>query len=65
MSYGKIYETTYWGVGINNTIGWGSIYANLASEVPALLSALQARATYFENAAGTTTILNNFKNCEV
>lgn len=27
--FGKIYETTWWGVGINNLIGWGSIYKDL------------------------------------
>ncbi len=64
MSYGKIYETTYWGVGVDNTIGWGSVYADLASDIPALLSALQARATNFENSTGTTTILTAFENIE-
>jgi hypothetical protein len=29
MSYGKIYETTYWGIGRNNTIGWGNVYKDL------------------------------------
>ena len=64
MSYGKIYETTWWGVGVDNTIGWGSVYADLASDIPALLTALQARATYYENATGTTTILTALENCE-
>jgi len=31
MSWGKIYESTWWGDGVtNNTIGWGNIYADLA-----------------------------------
>lgn len=29
MSYGKIYETSYWGSGRNNTIGWGNVYKDL------------------------------------
>lgn len=29
MSYGKIYETTYWGVGRDNAIGWGNVYKDL------------------------------------
>jgi len=64
MSYGKIYETTNWGNPVQN--GWGGIYYDLSvtSEIPALLSALQARATYYENATGTTTILTALENCE-
>ena len=34
------------------------------SEIPALLSALQSRATNFENSTGTTTILTAFENIE-
>jgi len=34
------------------------------SEIPGLLSALQSRATYFENSVGTTTILTALENCE-
>ena len=64
MSYGKIYETTYWGNPVQN--GWGGIYYDISvtSEIPALLSALQARATNFENSTGTTTILTALENCE-
>ena len=64
MSYGKIYETTDWGNPVQN--GWGGIYYDLSvtSEIPALLTALQARATYYENATGTTTILTALENCE-
>lgn len=64
MSYGKIYETTWWGNPAEN--GWGGIYYSLSvtSVIPALLSALQTRATSFENATGTTTILTELENCE-
>lgn len=31
ISWGKIYETTWWGIGVNsNTISWGKIYGDLA-----------------------------------
>tara|TARA_R100000654_G_C2594241_1_gene113837 strand:- start:141 stop:335 length:195 start_codon:yes stop_codon:yes gene_type:complete len=64
MSYGKIYETTWWGNPNEN--GWGGIYYALSvtSEIPDLLSALQARATYYENVTGTTAILTSLENCE-
>ena len=63
MSFGKIYETTWWGNPVDG--GWGDIYYDLSStsEVPALLATLQARATYFENATGTTEILTDLENC--
>ena len=32
--YGKIYESTNWGEGVNNNIGWGNVYANLAGGGP-------------------------------
>ena len=32
MSYGKIYESSWWGIGVStNTISWGIVYAALAS----------------------------------
>jgi hypothetical protein len=64
MSYGKIYETTWWGNPNEN--GWGGIYYDLSvtSEIPNYLSALQARATYYENVTGTTAILTALENCE-
>ena len=30
--YGKIYETTYWGDGRDNTIDWGIVYKNLGAD---------------------------------
>jgi|11_taG_2_1085331.scaffolds.fasta_scaffold126285_1 hypothetical protein len=64
MSYGKIYETTWWGRGaLDNTKGWGIVYADLVSDVPSLLSSLQARATYYENESGTKPILESLENC--
>jgi hypothetical protein len=65
INWGKIYETTWFGVGVNNTINWGIVYADLVSDVPNLLSTLQARATYYENDSGTRTILESLENCEV
>ena len=35
------------------------------SEISVLLSALQSRATYFENASGTTQILNGLQSCSI
>lgn len=37
--YGSIYDSTDWGVGRDNNIGWGIVYANLGSIVPQLVSA--------------------------
>lgn len=33
MSWGKIYETTWWGVGVDNNISWGIVYKDLAGDV--------------------------------
>lgn len=30
--YGKIYESTYWGVGRDNSIGWGIVYKDLGAD---------------------------------
>ena len=31
INFGKIYETSYWGIGVTtNTISWGSIYLSIA-----------------------------------
>jgi hypothetical protein len=38
MSYGKIYDTTWWGVGRDNAIGWGIVYASLGNPAPAQTS---------------------------
>ena len=46
-----------------NDSNW--VYENPLDEVVStLLDALQARATYFENADGSRTLLETFKNCE-
>ena len=64
MGYGEIYKTSWWGSPVQ--YGWGDIYYDLSvtSAVPNLLESLQARATYYENATGTTTILTALENCE-
>ena len=58
MGYGEIYKTT-WGV-LPVQFVWGVIYFDLSvtSAVPNLVTTLQGRATSYENAVGTTTILN-------
>ena len=60
----EIYNSSWWGSPIEN--GWGGIYYRLAfpSEVPALLSTLQARATYSENITCTTATLTALENIE-
>jgi hypothetical protein len=37
---------------------------SVTSAVPNLLTTLQARATYYENATGTSEILTALENCE-
>jgi len=65
INWGKIYETTNFGNGVSdNTISWGKIYEDLVSAIGGLISALEARSTFTENKAGTTTILQGFENCE-
>lgn len=32
LGYGKIYESTYWGDGRDNTIDWGIVYKNLGAD---------------------------------
>ena len=60
----NIYESSWWGSPVEN--GWGGIYYNFAypSVVPALLTTLQARATYYENVTCTTAILTALENIE-
>jgi len=41
--YGKIYDSTWWGVGRDNNISWGIVYANLGSIAPQLVSAFKTR----------------------
>ena len=68
INWGKIYDSTYWGVGVtSNSINWGKSYADIAETglIPSLLSILQARSTYYENAAATTTLLTNLENIDL
>ena len=68
INWGKIYDSTYWGVGVtSNTINWGKSYADIAETalIPSLLSILQARSTYYENAAATKTLLTNLENIDL
>lgn len=45
MSYGKIYETTYWGVGRDNAIGWGDVYKDLGVSTDADYQAVLTKAS--------------------
>jgi hypothetical protein len=56
--------SSWWGSPVEN--GWGGIYYRLAfpSVIPALLTTLQARATYYENVTCTTAILTALENIE-
>lgn len=64
INWGKIYDTTHWGVGVtSNTINWGEVYVDFSSTISGLLSALEGRSTYYENASGATVILQEFENC--
>ena len=68
INWGKIYESTNWGVGVtSNTINWGKSYADIAETlvIPSLLSILEARSTYYENEAATTTLLTNLENIDL
>ena len=60
----EIYNSSWWGSPIEN--GWGGIYYRLAfpSVIPALLTTLQARATYYENVTCTTATLTALENIE-
>lgn len=68
INWGKIYDSTYWGVGVtSNNISWGKSYADIAetSIVPSLLATLEARSTYFENEAASSTLLTNLENIDL
>lgn len=53
------------GLGIGIGIPSGVLNSNAAgSLIPGLLLALKARADFYENATGTTTILTALENCE-
>ena len=60
----EIYPVSWWGSPVEN--GWGGIYYDLSvtSEVPSLLSTLQARASYYENVTCTTATLTTIENIE-
>jgi len=60
----EIYPVSWWGSPVEN--GWGGIYYDLSvtSEIPSLLSTLQARATYYENVTCTTATLTELEIIE-
>ncbi len=60
----EVYENSWWGSPVQN--GWGGIYYNFAypSEVPSLLTTLQARASYYENVTCTTATLTTIENID-
>ncbi len=49
-------------IGIGISVDWP--YGGAQSEIPSLLSALQARATYYENVTCTTATLTSLENCK-
>ena len=56
----EIYSKSWWGSGVCfNTVGWGLVYKPYAQcgAVPALLLALETRATYYENETCTIATL--------
>ena len=60
----EVYENSWWGSPVEN--GWGGIYYDLSvtSEIPSLLSTLQARASYYENVTCTTATLTELEIIE-
>ena len=60
----EIYNSSWWGLPIQN--GWGGIYYDLSvtSAIPNLIATLQARATYSENITCTTATLTDFEIIE-
>ena len=60
----EIYNSSWWGLPIQN--GWGGIYYDLSvtSAIPNLIATLQARATYSENITCTTATLTALENIE-
>ena len=67
MSYGAIYDSTWWGNGvIDNDIYWGIVYYDLAqpSEVPNYLRPLEERSAYYENVSETTLLMQSLEDCE-
>jgi surface protein len=47
MSYGKIYETTWWGNPVSG--GWGGIYYDLAEQIPTFIFTVQTDKTGTSN----------------
>ena len=57
--YGKIYDSTNWGVGRDNNISWGIVYANLGSIAPQLVSAFKTRVEADGGTLESLTCLSN------
>ena len=57
INWGKIYDTTYWGVGVtNNTISWGKVYSDLSGITPSFALNFNTIAddfTFTRNSFGT------------
>lgn len=66
MSWGAIYTQSWWGRAIKED--FGEVYEEYANFTPSgvtpLLESLQSRATYYENEAATTILLNKLEACE-
>ena len=62
MSWGAIYNQSWWGRAIKED--FGEIYEEVANPVIFnLLSALKDRADFYENEDGTKDLLNQLKDC--
>ena len=65
MSWGAIYSQSWWGRAIKED--FGDVYEEYAnpSPVAGLLTAIKDRSTYYENEAGTISLLEQLENCEL
>ena len=63
MSWGAIYTQSWWGRAIEKD--FGDVYEEYANPSPiaGLLTSIKDRATYYENEAGTTALLQQLEDC--
>ena len=62
MSWGAIYTQSWWGRAIAND--FGEVYSDEVNIKP-LLKAAQDRSTYYENEAGTISLLQQLEECKL
>ena len=58
MSWGKVYDSTWWGKdGVcENTIGWGDIYKSLVDCTPTVLFEIETEDGNYMIAEGASTV---------